>query len=397
MTTNIQVSMYDDYIKYVDWLKENQLPVAITLTEILEPSNGKDAIIFPPTFATKEKIPYQIDYYIEKTDHLPHQEEELNTCLIDSVGSQANRMESCFKNSTLSQLVPQIEVLLESKEKKEKPVNLLDIGHRIADGVVRFSELHETIQNAIIALRDEANAEFLAKLAPTSLIFGFWDSRPDTSMYKFSRMLSSTIRATNVFYVKRSAQFNPAFPSLNEHLENLGEDSETEAGTEQNSSKDEKNPLSQIGLLSAPSTNTHGGVRVFGQIVRRTQINLVGLRALAVTKKNNDSVEVDVPATLKLRRYLLGLALVAGKCQNHYNLREGCLLVCSNATSQLVYNGKASESFNWNIENAFEYAHQTAKDFGVGENKKINFDLKKVQDKVKEIQESKKKKTSKKK
>ena len=88
--------------------------------------------------------------------------------------------------------------------------NLLDVGHRIADGAVRFSGLREEVTTAIEALRDKANAGPLAKLAPTSLIFGFWDSRPETTMYKFGRMLSSTIRATNVDIVKRSAQFNPS-------------------------------------------------------------------------------------------------------------------------------------------------------------------------------------------
>ena len=50
------------YIKSVDWLADADLPVAITLTEILEPAEDKDAIIFPPTFAVRQGCahPYQV-------------------------------------------------------------------------------------------------------------------------------------------------------------------------------------------------------------------------------------------------------------------------------------------------------------------------------------------------
>ncbi len=60
---------------------------------------------------------------------------EVNACLLDSVGSQANRMETQFKKAPLSALVPQVVI-----KAGDTKVNLLDIGHRIADGAVRHSE-----------------------------------------------------------------------------------------------------------------------------------------------------------------------------------------------------------------------------------------------------------------
>ncbi|MEK7483595.1 MAG: type I-U CRISPR-associated RAMP protein Csb1/Cas7u [Planctomycetota bacterium] len=392
MTENskIHVTVYDKYINIVDWLKESNLPIAITLTEILNSSEGEKALIFPPTYANdkKDAIPYQID-------ELPGKAEK-NTCLIDSVGSQANRMESCFKNKILDTLVPQIEVLFEIKEnneKKMKAVNLLDIGHRIADGSIRFSELEKDAHNAILALRDEANAELLAKLAPTSLIFGFWDSRPDTTMYKFSRILSSTIRATNVVPIKRSAQFIPAGNLTPEDYMDITNEIEqpVETATEQQPEEKktkEKDPYSQIGLRAAPATG-HGGIYVYGEIVRRTQINLVGLRALGITKKIKDSLDIDKEATIILRRYLLGLALVAGTYQQNYKLREGCLLQCSNKEASLIYHDGRSEKFNWDCGEVLQYAHLTAKEFGVGKNKQVLFNPKKVQEKVKQITKDK--------
>lgn len=386
-----EITRYDELIKSVDWLAEATLPVAITLTEVLESSEGKDAIIFPPTFAVKGvQHPYQIDKLDDKLN--PQEAEkagfEANNCLVDSVGSQANRMESGFKQPPLSELVPQITVRLNDGV----GVNLLDVGHRIADGAVRFSELRGEVTTAIEALRDGANAGPLARLSPTALIFGFWDSRPNTTMYKFGRMLSSTIRATNVAVVKRSAQYNPAFEPSELGLADELPDGEAEAQDTSGKAADSKNPLSQLGLRAAPSVNTHGGVRVFGRIVRRTQINLVRLRALAVTKGG----AIDEAETLKLRRYILGLALVAARVQTNYDLREGCLLRYVQTQGQLVHFNNESGPFKWEHGDVYAYAKEAAREFGVGSPREVRFDAKAAREGVEGVKKAAKEKSSKK-
>ncbi|MFN0112538.1 MAG: type I-U CRISPR-associated RAMP protein Csb1/Cas7u [Blastocatellia bacterium] len=393
MTTDIKLEQYDEYIKSIDWLADADMPVAITLEEVLEPAEGSGAVIFPPTFAVSKTAthPYQID--LLNKDLTPQEAAksglEANICQIDGVGSQANRAETKFKESPLAALVPQVTVKLNDDTK----ANLLDIGHRIADGAVRFSGLRDDVTTAIKALRDQANAAPLAKLAPTSLVFGFWDSRPDTTMYKFGRMLSSTIRATNVEIVKRSAQYNPTFdPTLLGLAEDVP-DGETEPQETSGKAADGKDPLSKLGLRAAPAVNTHGGVRVYGQIVRRTQINLVRLRALAVTNEG----KLDEEETLKLRRYLLGLALIAARAQTDYNLREGCLLRCQKAQAQLVYTNSDSQPFALEIKTALAYAEQAAAAFGVGERKDVTFDAKTAKQGVEEAKKAAKEKAGKKK
>lgn len=387
MTQEINLEQHDALIESVDWLAEPDLPVAITLEEVLEPSEGRDAVIFPPTFAVGRGAthPYQIDVLDKNLSAQAAAQGRLeaNNCLIDSVGSQANRMEAKFKESPLAALVPQITVRLNDEVK----ANLLDVGHRIADGAVRFSGLRETVTAAIKSMRDQANAAPLAKLAPTSLLLGFWDSRPDTTMYKFGRMLSSTIRATNVEIVRRSAQYNPTFdPTALGLAEELPE-GEIEAQETSGKAADGKDPLSKLGLRAAPAVNTHGGVRVYGQIVRRTQINLVRLRALAVTKDG----KIDVDETLKLRRYLLGLALVAARAQTSYDLREGCLLRCQSEQAQLVYTNRPSQPFAFDARTAFSYAKKAAETFGVGDPQEVGFDAKAAKQGVEEAKKTKKK------
>src|SRR5690606_10974288 len=125
-----------------------------------------------------------------------------NICLIDSVGSQANRIEPMFSSGEYAALVPQIVV-----KAGEKEINLLDAGHRAGDALVRCSGLKADLHSAFIS-QLRGDAEPLARIAPTSLVFGVWDSR-DTQA-KVPRLLASTIRAYDVRKLTRSAQYIPA-------------------------------------------------------------------------------------------------------------------------------------------------------------------------------------------
>src|SRR5690606_42035671 len=77
-------------------------PVALVRREYLMPVEGRDAVFFPPTYAV-EKNPYNVDELSDGT----------KGGTVDSVGSQANRMEPlCKEGPELRALVPQIEIEL---------------------------------------------------------------------------------------------------------------------------------------------------------------------------------------------------------------------------------------------------------------------------------------------
>ena len=349
-------------------------PAALVLREYLMPVEGPDGVLFPATFAAGSGFRggYNIDRFGDERDK--------NVCLIDSVGSQANRMETQFCKAPLSALVPQVCIIA-----KDQKVNLLNIGHRIADGAVRHSAFGEKGKPAIVAIK-AGNALPLAQIAPTSLVFGFWDSR-DTQ-FKAARVLSSTIRATNVEVLKRSAQFNPAFDPTSIGL--------TETATlDADQVADDKDPLSKEGMRSAPAVDTHGGVRVYGKIIRQTEVNLVALRALAVIEKG----ELNTAETLKLRRYILGLSLVAAIAQPDYNLRAGCLLVGDpdKATkAQVVTPDGKRVAFEWDAETIIAYANAVAADFTQEKGGDFNFKPESVKEAVnKKAAEKEKKKSAK--
>jgi len=59
--------------------------------------------------------------------------------------------------------------------------------------VLRFSDKWEHLRAAFLAIREKRDATPLAKLAPTSVLFGVWDSRD--KQVKQPRIVGSTIRA----------------------------------------------------------------------------------------------------------------------------------------------------------------------------------------------------------
>jgi CRISPR-associated protein Csb1 len=303
--------------------------VAITVRTALEPVMGIDAVLFPPTFAppTKEEVP---GYVIDETS-------DGRTAIVDTVGSQANRLEPLFKQPPYASLVPQAEIRI-----GDRSVNLLDAGHRAADALVRFSTKREDIAKAFSAIAERGDASGLARLAPTSLVFGVWDSRGIG--VKVPRIVGATVRAQGVEKLERAAQFFSAFEK--EETDALGESQDT---------------LSELGLSDAPAGRGPGGIIARKGVRREAILNLIALRALAAA---------NAETTLALQRYILGLALVALTAPVELYLREGCLLVPAQAGAeqQVVRRTGERAPFSASAEEALEFAQVSAKAFGVGEN-----------------------------
>ncbi len=325
-------------------------PVALHLQQSLVGVEGPGSVIFPPTYAD---VGYNIDTLSDGS----------KIATIDSVGAQANRMEPVFLAAKMSEpenprakLVPQIDITYGN----EKSVSILEAGHRLGDAVVRSTELKERAQAAFKDLLDRNDALPLAKLAPTSLVFGVWDSR-DTQA-KLPRIVQSVIRAEDVEVLKRSAQYNPPldYAALDVFSETEKKKSEGNA----------KSPLAQRGFVHVPATGTHGGVIARGPIRRDVMVNLIALRRL---EGGNGQA---------LRRYILGLALVAASAPMDGFLRAGCLLVQDPENDikwlSVQRNGQR-HPVGLDDAIALSYAEGAAANFGVGESRAVAFDKKLAQ------------------
>ncbi len=178
-----------DLKQFDKWIEDDSAVAAIVARQWLESVEGKDAVIFPPTYPHEQnRSGYNIDRFNDGS----------NVCQIDSVGAQANRMEPIFKRKDYRPLIPQI--LIETENDK---LDILDAGHRSADAIVRFSTpLNSELYQAFNALRECGDAEKLARVAPTSIVFGAWDSR--STQVKLPRIVRSVIRAFDVKEMHRS-------------------------------------------------------------------------------------------------------------------------------------------------------------------------------------------------
>lgn len=355
-----------DLGKYDNWLNTDTF-AAIVIREPLVPVEGADGVIFPATYAAaedKKVFPggYNIDPPPETTTTIVEvakdgskkvtveaKVSEKNVCLIDSVGSQANRIEPIFAKPGYADLVPQIVI-----SAGEKSVNLLEAGHRAGDAVVRCTPLQKKLQAAFKDVL-KGNALGMAKIAPTSLVFGVWDSR-DTQA-KLPRLLASTIRAFNVQKLTRSAQFNPSADYIGLGL------------LEDTTDKKQKDAYAERGFIHVPASGSHGGVIANGGIRRDLTLSLAALRLLATGD--------DAKQTLALRRYILGLSLVALTAPATTYLRQGCNLVPDidhPRTITLVNADGARSELKLTHEQSVAFAKIAAKEFEVGESQTVKFD-----------------------
>jgi len=189
----------------------------------LSPAGGPGDKVFPPTYAGA--------VYATEQRRLPGSDEPVECVLLDSVQSQANRMEEALQEALDSGrlTLPVIEVDFEPYfpgEDKDQNMRLLDpVGrvtslqapHRIADAILRDSMLDDqpfrkSEVGQRIGLVSSRDATVLFELCPTALLFGMWDSTgPKGGLgAKFERaMVSEIVGIKAVFGVKTSSRIDP--------------------------------------------------------------------------------------------------------------------------------------------------------------------------------------------
>ncbi len=328
--------------------------VALYLRQFLVPVEGAGSPFFPPTFADSAQSArdhgYNVDVLADGT----------RMALVDSVGSQANRMEPLFLQrredeleNPRSALVPQVEIMYG----EGKSVSILEAGHRLGDAIVRSTELKGDTEAAFQAFLDQGDVAPIAKLAPTSLVFGAWDSRGTGA--KLPRIVQATIRAEDVDVLTRSAQYNPPldYADLDVFTPDRKEKEEGKAGSQ----------LAKRGFVHVPAVKTHGGLVARGDIRRDVTINLVALRRL------------DGQNGRDLRRYVLGLSLVAATAPMDGFLRAGCLLTLDpdrESVWELIERTGVREPVGLDETLALSYAERAAAAFGVGKSRLVAFDKK---------------------
>jgi CRISPR-associated protein Csb1 len=317
---------------------------AFRLTLRLEAVSPK---VFPPTY---EGGTYAVEERIIGGQKLP-------CVLLDSVPSQANRMELALQDAWMGREIdlPVVSADFSAVENPGVPkVTSLQAPHRIVDAILRDSTLGNgekptRFRDSEIGKElDQLSAAFatpLLKYAPHCLVFGMWDSTGPRggSGVKFARSVVSEIIGVNaVGGVKTSSRIDP----LNIRVASGTLYAAKEGGWTLNESEavTEKGKPVKLGKDGKPSEANHGNVTptisdggfTIDYAEQTTVLSLPALRRLRFPAKPGEksSPEGDNAA----RTYLAALGLLGATLavEAGYDLRSRCIL-------------RAKDAVTWNL------------------------------------------------
>ena len=310
--------------------------VAIRGTATLEPAGGPGDKIFPPTHAVDDKNKKPGAKYAFETRRINGH--DTMCVLIDSVQSQANRMEEALQAlwADRSIALPVVSVDFSSIAPEVGHVTSLSAPHRIADALLRDSLLN----GQLFRLSDigksftdasTKNATALFKVCPTGLVFGLWDSTgPKGGLgAKFQRALVSEIVGINaVAGSKTESRIDPLNILKKAADIYVAADEKERWTTDASKAKKENGEPVKFGKEGKPSEVNHGNVTpsidsVGGGVTideaRHTVVlSLASLRRLGFTTGAEEAR--TVLAALGL------LSVFAAESRGH-DLRSRCLLV----------------------------------------------------------------------
>jgi len=360
----------------------------------MQPAGGAGTKVFPPTYAGAE--------YASEKRRLPDREDPVECVLLDSVQSQANRMEEALQMAIDEGrlALPLIEVDFGPYfpgDDKDESLRLLDpIGkvsslqapHRISDAILRDSEINGTKFRESELGRDLdrvslRNATPLFELCPTALLFGTWDSTGHKGGLgaKFERAIVSEIVGIDaVRGVKTSGRIDPLGIQKEAGPLYLAEDgcwtldekqAKRKNGKAQKAGKDGRPSEVNHGNIAPSLTEQAGGVTI-SHAEQTVVISLPALRRLRFPPKgeswqaSSEQHERDKFARVVLA--MLGLCAATLADESGLDLRSRCLLYPEEARTWEVLEQGGKRSYSLSGDEAiklFQQAVDRARDQGL--------------------------------
>lgn len=296
-----------------------------------QPVGGAGDKIFPPT--------YESGKYATETRMV--EGEPVDCVLLDSVQSQANRMEMALleahraKHVKLPLLITQFQ---HEALKKKFAVTSLDAPHRVADAIFRDSLLNGVMfrkseKGRVLDTADVRNATELFGLCPTALVFGVWDSTGPRGGLgaKFQRAIVSEIVGRGAMAgVKTSSRIDPAQIMLSAGPL-YGRKEQSDAAPSW--TLDSNAGKTKLGKDGKPSEANHGNITpgigdggfTIDKAVQTTVVSLACLRRLRFP--TNGSPDSDTAVDNSGRTALAAIGLTAAVlARGDADLRSRCQL-----------------------------------------------------------------------
>jgi CRISPR-associated protein Csb1 len=311
---------------------------ALRLTMRLEAVSPK---VFPPTY---EGGKYATEERIIGGQKLP-------CVLLDSVPSQANRMELALQDAWAAGEIelPVVSVDFAAVENLGIPrVTSLQAPHRIADAILRDSRLGngprppKFRESEIGKELDQLSPSFatpLLKHAPHCLVFGMWDSTGPRggAGVKFARAIVSEIIGVNgVNGVKTSSRIDPLNIRVNSGT--LYKAKEGGWTLDEDNAAKEKNKPVKVGKEGKPSEANHGNVTptisdggfTIDYAEQTTVLSMPALRRLRFPSRPGEKSTLDTDAVARTYLAAIGLLGTTLAIDAGYDLRSRCILRATN-------------------------------------------------------------------
>ena len=300
-----------------------------------QPAGGSGDKVFPPTY---EGGKYATEKRVD-----PATGEERQCVLLDSVQSQANRMELALLEARRANRVA-LPLLVTRFDQDELPrkftVSSLEAPHRVADALLRDSLLDGVIfrqsdTGRVLDTADIRNATGLFGLCPTALVFGLWDSTGPRGGLgaKFQRALVSEIVGYDaVLGTKTSSRIDPAQimlgagPLYRRESEQLDAPDWTldEGSTKLGSGRSPTGRPSEVNHGNVTPGVSEGGFTI-SRARQTTTLSLAVLRRLCFPL--DGAADSEHEFDLAARTALAALGLAAGTlARNDVDLRSRCHL-----------------------------------------------------------------------
>ena len=309
-----------------------------------QPAGGPGDKVFPPT--------YEGGQYATEQRIVPTTGEIKQCVLLDSVASQANRMELALLAARRSGLIdlPLLEVRFDRNDLPRKfTVTSLEAPHRIADALFRDSRqdgkmFRQTDTGRLLDNAGIGNAAGIFGICPTALLFGFWDSTgPRGGLgVKFQRAITSEIIGYDAVPGKKtSSRIDPAgiragVRPLYEREEKSDEHPHWTLEREQAAGGNRPRTLGR-GSEGRPSEANHSNVTptiadggfTISEAVQTTTLSLAAIRRLRFPL--NGAADSDAGVDIAARTALAALGLAAGTlARADTDLRSRCHLLPQN-------------------------------------------------------------------
>lgn len=330
---------------------------AIRAITRLEGAGGPGDKVFPPTYVKDGRA--ETRYAMERR-HVEGR--EVLTVLLDSVASQANRMEEALLEGWRRKelLFPVVWVDFSEEEGLHdlEQISALQAPHRIADALLRDSLLDGTPFRDTAVGKEFTDARVnhatgMYKHCPTALVFGVWDSTGPLGGLgaKFQRCLVSEIVGIDVVAgVKSKSRIDPAGIEKKAGPVYAHKNPGQEWTLDPKEAKLEKGKPVEFSRKGAegkgnpsainhgnipPSIDTEAGGVTMAHAAQTTVLSLAALRRLRfsttahgkpIPTAGRDAAETAARTALAA----LALAAVVYQRENDYDLRSRSLLIAKN-------------------------------------------------------------------